>query len=149
MVDGAALRGARDALTTRPDGPLAAVCVGTPHLSLREVGYLLALLDGGRIHPSVAVYAQTGRDVLAELRRRGEHEALRERGVRVVVDTCTYFGPILRTAAGVVMTDSAKWAYYAPANLGVEVVLGSTEECVRSAREGRILRDAELWGERG
>ena len=31
------------------------------------------------------------------------------------------------------MTDSGKWAYYAPANIGAEVVLGSLAECVASA----------------
>ena len=43
------------------------------------------------------------------------------------------------------MTNSAKWAYYAPANLGLDVAFGSTEECVRSAVLGRIWRDSRLW----
>jgi predicted aconitase len=45
------------------------------------------------------------------------------------------------------MTDSGKWAWYAPANIGVEVVIGGLEECVRSALEGRLVRDATLWGD--
>jgi predicted aconitase len=45
------------------------------------------------------------------------------------------------------MTDSAKWAWYAPANIGVQVTFGSLEECVRSAIEGYVVRDAELWGD--
>ena len=43
------------------------------------------------------------------------------------------------------MTNSAKWAYYAPANIGVEVAFGSLDECVRSAVAGRIVRDEGLW----
>ena len=43
------------------------------------------------------------------------------------------------------MTDSAKWSYYAPGNLGVEVVFGSLEDCVESAVAGRVLRDEGLW----
>ena len=43
------------------------------------------------------------------------------------------------------MTDSAKWAYYAPGNLGVEVVFGSLEDCVESAVAGRVVRDEGLW----
>jgi predicted aconitase len=43
------------------------------------------------------------------------------------------------------MTNSAKWAYYAPGNLGVEVAFGSLEECVASAAQGRVVRDEELW----
>jgi membrane protein implicated in regulation of membrane protease activity len=41
----------------------------------------------------------------------------------------------LRNGDGPVMTDSAKWAYYAPGNLGVDVVFGSLGECVRSAAD--------------
>jgi predicted aconitase len=65
--------------------------------------------------------------------------------VRLVVDTCTYVTAILRNTDGVVMTNSAKWAWYAPGNLGVEVAFGSLRECVDSAVEGRIVRDAALW----
>ena len=54
--------------------------------------------------------------------------------------------PILRHAAGPVMTDSAKWAYYAPGNIGAEVVFGSTEECIASAVAGRVVRDDGVWG---
>jgi predicted aconitase len=62
-----------------------------------------------------------------------------------VVDTCTYVTAILRNTDGVVMTNSAKWAWYAPGNLGVEVAFGSLRECVDSAVEGRIVRDDGLW----
>ena len=71
---------------------------------------------------------------------------LREAGVTILVDTCTYITPVLRNAAGPVMTDSGKWAYYAPGNIGAEVVFGSTEECVESAAAGRVIRDDRIWG---
>ena len=61
--------------------------------------------------------------------------------MRLVVDTCTYVTSVLRELAGVVMTNSGKWAYYAPGNLGVEVVFGSLRECVdRPCGEGRARR---------
>ena len=44
------------------------------------------------------------------------------------------------------MTDSAKWAYYAPGNIDVDVVFGTTEECIASAVAGRVVRDDRLWG---
>jgi predicted aconitase len=64
-----------------------------------------------------------------------------------VTDTCTYVSPLLGEVDGPVMTDSGKWAWYAPANVGVEVVFGSLEECVRSAIEGRVVRDPGLWAD--
>jgi predicted aconitase len=40
------------------------------------------------------------------------------------------------------MTDSAKWAYYAPGNIGASVIFGSTQECIESAAAGRVIREA-------
>jgi predicted aconitase len=64
--------------------------------------------------------------------------AIEAAGATVVVDTCTYFAPIIEAGGGVVMTNSAKWAYYAPSNLGVEVAFGSWADCVRSAVRGEL-----------
>jgi len=50
---------------------------------------------------------------------------------------------------GPVMTDSGKWAWYAPANIGVDVVFGGLQECVASAAAGRVVRDESLWGSDG
>ena len=38
------------------------------------------------------------------------------------------------------MTNSAKWAYYAPGNLAARVVYGTMRDCVASARAGRVVR---------
>jgi predicted aconitase len=43
------------------------------------------------------------------------------------------------------MTDSAKWAYYAPGNIGVAVAFGSVADCVESAVTGRMVFDGSLW----
>jgi predicted aconitase len=144
-VTGDSIRRARDSLTTDPQGPLAAVSIGTPHFSLAEFERLVALVDGASVHREVDLFVSTGRDVLAEVDNRGWLPSLESAGVQVVTDTCTYVTPILRPRPGVVMTNSAKWAYYAPGNIGVEVAFGSLEECVRSAIEGRIRRDEALW----
>ena len=58
----------------------------------------------------------------------------------VVTDTCTYLTPILERLDGAVMTNSGKWAHYAPGNLGVQVAFGELEDCVASAAAGRVAR---------
>jgi predicted aconitase len=133
------LRSARDALSTAPDGRLDAVSVGTPHFSVSEFKRLLQLLDGARVR--VPFYVSTGRDVLHAVDQLGLTPDLEAAGVTVVTDTCTYLTPILRPQVEVVMTNSGKWAYYAPANIGVRVVLGTLEECARSAVEGTVRRE--------
>ena len=66
-------------------------------------------------------------------------------GATVVGDICSYYAPGLRQAKGRSMTNSAKWAYYAPGMLPVEVSFGSLRECVESAVRGHVWRDPELW----
>lgn len=139
------LRAARDELSTTSRTDLAAVSLGTPHFSITEFEALVPLLDGARAHPGVELYVSTGRDVLAEVERRGWLRPLQKAGALVVTDTCTYITPIIRGSGGPVMTNSAKWAWYAPANIGAEVMFGSLEECVRSAVLGRVWRDERLW----
>jgi predicted aconitase len=146
VVTAARLRIARDELeTAKGGGRLGAVCVGTPHASLSELERLGELL--GRERPRVALWVNTGRETLAEAERRGVSAVLERSGVRIVTDTCTYLSPLLGAVEGPVMTNSAKWAWYGPANVGVEVSFGSLEECVRSALEGRIVRDPALWAD--
>ena len=149
QVSRAAIRAARDSLSTAADGRLATVSLGTPHFSIAEFGQLVPLLAGQRVHPDVECYVSTGRAVRDELAARGWLGTLEQAGVRIVVDTCTYITPILRKTArdGVAMTNSGKWAYYAPGNLGVAVVFGSLRECARSAILGEVWRDAELWAD--
>lgn len=140
------LRAARDALGAAADATLGGVALGTPHASLAELERYVAMLAGRRVHAECELLISTGRDVLAEAERRGVADLLRASGAEILVDTCSYLVPILRRTDRPVMTDSAKWAWYAPANVGVEVVHGSTAECIRSAVAGRVRRDPGLWG---
>lgn len=135
----------REELCTSSERKVAGVSLGTPHFSVAEFEQLIALLDGVTMHPDVDFWISTGRDVLATVKARGWDEPLRRAGVKVVVDTCTYITAILRDRPGVMMTNSAKWAHYAPGNVGARVVFGSLLECIRSAERGEVWRDESLW----
>lgn len=103
------------------------------------------MLGGRRIATEVEFFVSTGRDTLARIRDEGWEEELRSTGLQIVTDTCTYITPILSGRPGAVMTNSAKWAWYAPNNLGYQVVFASLEECVESAVAGRVWRDESVW----
>lgn len=124
-----------------PGAALAAVSVGTPHFSLAECAALESLLGGGQHRFAVDFYVNTSRYILWELEATGQAERLRAAGVQFVTDTCTYITPIMRQTQGLVMTNSGKWAHYAPANIGVQVAYGSLRECVRSAMQGKVCFD--------
>jgi predicted aconitase len=131
---------ARDAqrrLSTAGDtSRMDAVAIGSPHLSLAEFDALERLLAGRRL--TIPIHACTGRHVVAELDRRGRRKRLEELGVVVVADTCVVVTPILPpNASGVLMTNSGKFAHYAPGNTGYAVIYASLADCVESAITGK------------
>ena len=136
-------------LATVPDGRIQVVALGSPHFSLHEFEKLLPLVEQYPPHPSVDFIVCTNRLALVALQKRGWLAQLRAAGVRVIVDTCVVVTPIVRGNGGVLMTNSGKFAHYSPGNIGLEVIFGSLEECVRSAAEGEVWRDKTLWMDKG
>jgi predicted aconitase len=116
------------------DGPIGAISVGTPHFSARELK-ALATLVAGQV-TTMPFYVNTSRDVLAEVEPVGVISAIEAFGATMVTDTCTYITPIMDQVQGRVMTNSAKWAFYAPGNLGVGVLFAGLEACVATAISG-------------
>jgi predicted aconitase len=139
------LRVARDSLATVPDGSIQVVALGSPHFSPAEFAQLLPLLAQFPPHPTVEFIVCTHRIVYAGLQKNGGLAQLEAVGVQVVVDTCVVVTPIVRARQGNLMTNSGKFAHYAPGNIGFQTVFGSLEECVRSAALGRVWRDKTLW----
>jgi predicted aconitase len=128
-------------LTTIADAaPIRAIALGTPHFSLTEFARLMPLLDGFVPASGVDLYVNLARDTHAELDRRGWRHRLEAAGFTLVVDTCTYVTAVMRELDGPVMTNSGKWAHYAPGNLGVDVAFGTLAECIASAASGRVTR---------
>jgi predicted aconitase len=101
---------------------------------------LIPLLEQLAPSRGVPIYVNTGRATLDGLRRNGTLRRIEGRNLITVTDTCTYLTPILERLDGVVMTNSGKWAHYAPGNLGVQVAFGELEDCIASAAAGRVVR---------
>ena len=122
-------------------GKLQAISLGTPHFSYTEFEHLVRLLDGRKIADGLVFYLTTSRHVLEQVAAKGWAEQLTRSGIKIITDTCTYFSPQVNGLEGLVMTNSAKWAYYAPGMLPVQVVIGSLSECVESAVTGKVVLD--------
>ena len=125
----------RELTTATRDSRLGGVSIGTPHLSRDQLVAIAAQLDRRRV--SVPTFATTSRAVAAA--EPDAVQQLEDCGVTIVRDTCTYGPSKVITPNGAMMTNSAKWAYYAPSQLGYQVVLASRVDCVESAVGGRIL----------
>lgn len=142
-----ALNDARAELSSADGAQLDAVVLGSPHFSLQECLQLAEIICGQRIHPSVEFIVTTNRIVTTALQARGVLQTLTDAGVRVCEDTCILLSPMLRKEIRVLMTNSAKYAYYTPNLLERRVVFGGLRDCVASAVQGRVVRDEKRWRE--
>jgi predicted aconitase len=139
------LREARRELTTAEGETLDMVVLGSPHFSLAEFQQLSPLLEGRHAHPRVKFLVTSSRAMVRLADKAGCLAPLRDFGGQVTVDTCILASPMLPDAIKMLMTNSAKYAYYAPGLLNARVTFGSLEDCVRSAVAGSVVRDETAW----
>jgi len=121
------------------------VVLGSPHFSLAEFRQLAPLLEGRKGHPDVTFLVTSSRAMVSLARDNGLLESLEAFGGKVTVDTCILTTPMLFPQTRRLMTNSAKYAYYGPGLLDVEVAFGNMADCVRSAVEGSVRTDRSLW----
>jgi len=139
------LRAARHDLTTADGKKLDMVVLGSPHFSMAEFRTLAPLLEGSHTHPDVQFLVTSSRAMTLLAKKAGYLQAVEDFGGKITVDTCILATPMLPADIRTLMTNSAKYAYYAPGLLGTEVTFGALKDCVQSAVEGRVIRDNTLW----
>jgi len=139
------LRAARNELTTADGRELDMVILGSPHFSLAEFARLAPLVAGRRAHPRVKFLVTSSRLMKERAHEQGVLAPILEFGAQVTLDTCILASPMLPPEIKTLMTNSAKYAYYAPSLLNTRVTFGSLADCVASAIEGRVVRDETVW----
>ncbi|HVC20951.1 MAG TPA: aconitase X catalytic domain-containing protein [Vicinamibacterales bacterium] len=140
-----ALRAARAELSNAEGTELDMVLLGSPHFSIDEFRRLVPLVEGRKRHPRVKLLVTTGRSQREQAEREGVLAPILDFGADITLDTCPLASPMLPPEIRTLMTNSAKYAYYAPSLLDTRVAFGSLADCVRSAIEGRIVRDDSAW----
>jgi cis-L-3-hydroxyproline dehydratase len=139
------LRAARQELTTADGRDLDMVILGSPHFSVAEFRQLAPLVAGRRAHPRVKFLITSGRLMKELAEAAGVLAPIVEFGAQITLDTCILASPMLPAEIQTLMTNSAKYAYYAPSLLNTRVTFGSLADCVGSAIEGRVVRDESVW----
>jgi cis-L-3-hydroxyproline dehydratase len=139
------LRAARAELTTADGDRLDMVILGSPHFSIEEFKRLAPLLAGKRRHPDVKFLVTSSRLMRELAAEAGVLDPILEFGAQITLDTCILTSPMLPPEIKTLMTNSAKYAYYAPSLLNTRVTFGSLADCVRSAVDGRVVRDDSVW----
>ncbi|WP_085715252.1 aconitase X [Pseudomonas sp. B28(2017)] len=122
-------------LNSARDNRVDVVSLGNPHFSLSEFAHLARLCRGRQRHPDVVLAITCGRAVLEQAREAGHIAVIEAFGATLVTDTCWCMlgEPVIPPAAKTLMTNSGKYAHYAPGLVGRKVHFASLAECVDTA----------------
>ena len=134
-------------LNSARDSRVDVVSLGNPHFSLTEFAHLARLCQGRHRHPDVVLAITCGRAVLEQAREAGHIAVLEAFGVTLVTDTCWCMlgEPVIPPSARNLMTNSGKYAHYAPGLVGRKVHFASLAECVDAACSATASGRLPLW----
>jgi len=128
-------------------GEVDLVALGSPHFSAPECRAFARLMAGRNVHPKVTAIITLGRATLSEIEADGTAASLRSSGVRLVPDLCwcSISEPVFPPEARVLMTNSGKYAHYAPGLCQREVRFGSLAACAETACSGAAPATPPGW----
>ncbi|KIV87696.1 hypothetical protein PV11_03226 [Exophiala sideris] len=134
-------------LNTATDPSVGLISLGNPHFSLEEFAKLAALLTGRKKHTGVELVVTTSRAVAEQASQAGYIEVLEYFGGSVINDTCWCMldEPVIPLNAKNIMTNSAKYAHYAPGMVHRKVHFGSLSRCIEAACNGVVTRAPPVW----
>jgi len=123
------------------------VALGNPHFSLTECAKLARLCDGREKDKNVCLAVTLGRAVHEQARAAGYISRLEKFGALLINDTCWCMlgEPVIPPTARTLMTNSGKYAHYAPNLTGRKVHFGSLAECVDASCNGRAGGQVPVW----
>lgn len=123
------------------------VALGSPHFSIAECNAFADLMDGTRVHPDVTTIITLGRQSLGAITASGVKARLEETSIKIVPDLCwcSISEPVFPPEANTLMTNSGKYAHYAPGLSQRAVRFGSLAQCAQTARTGFAPEHPPLW----
>jgi len=134
-------------LNSARDREVKMISLGNPHFSLSEFSRLADLCQGRDKHPHVVLAITCGRTVLEQARTAGHLAVIEAFGATLITDTCWCMlgEPVIPVDARSLMTNSGKYAHYAPGLVGRSVHFASLAECVDSACNGIASGRLPAW----
>lgn len=123
------------------------VALGSPHFSAAESAVFADLMEGHHVHPDVATIITLGRGTLTTIAANGVKARLEAAGVTIVPDICwcSISEPVFPPSAEVLMTNSGKYAHYAPGLSNRAVRFGSLAQCAQTAQTGTAPINPPPW----
>jgi len=141
------LRRSWDELNSADEAEVGLIALGNPHFSLSEFACLAELCAGRSKHAQVSLVITCGRAVLEQARDAGHIAPLQAFGATLLTDTCWCMlgEPVVPTGCRTLMTNSGKYAHYAPGLVGRAVHFASLAECVDAACSGQASGRVPRW----
>jgi predicted aconitase len=134
IFDADARRATYASLRTRTGDDIDSAILGCPHASIREIAEIADLLKGRRVAAGVRLWVDAARGTKGQSDAIGYTRMIEDAGGRILCDTCP---TNMRIPSRRLVTNGFKQAHYARGMTGAEVIVASTEACVRAAVEGR------------
>ncbi|MEP5193938.1 MAG: aconitase X [Roseobacter sp.] len=123
------------------------VALGSPHFSLGETRIFADLMAGRMCTAETACIITMGRETGQQAQTEGLIERLEASGVQVFHDLCwcSISEPVFPPDARNLVTNSGKYAHYAPGLSGRTVRFASLAECADAAVEGHLAAGLPDW----
>lgn len=123
------------------------VALGSPHFSAAECNAFADLMEGRHVNPDVATIITLGRGTLTTISANGVKARLEASGVTIVPDICwcSISEPVFPPSAKVLMTNSGKYAHYAPGLSNRAVRFGALAQCALTAQSGIAPTTPPPW----
>lgn len=134
-------------LYTASDASVGLVSLGNPHFSFEEFASLAELCSGRQKDNQVELVITTSRAVRDKATAAGFVDIVESFGASIITDTCWCMisEPVIPVESKNIMTNSAKYAHYAPGMVQRGVHFGSLSSCVEAACSGRASRAIPAW----
>lgn len=134
-------------LNTAVHSQVDVICLGNPHFSLNECSTLAALCKERLKHSDIKIYVTLGRAIYNRAADNGYVQSLEAFGVEFITDTCWCMltAPVIPETAHVLMTNSGKYAHYAPGLVGKSIYFDCLAMCVEAACTGQHTSQPPAW----
>jgi predicted aconitase len=135
-------------LNTAKDCSVSMVSLGNPHFSLEEFNALARMCSDGRKRKhDIPLVITTSRYIYDQALKSGLLDILDGYGAEIIADTCWCMlrEPVATPGGGNIMTNSGKYAHYAPGLVQRDVHFGSLQECVDASCTGERQPTVPSW----
>lgn len=142
VLDETSLKAAVDSLNTATDPSVGLVSLGNPHFLFEEFQALSKLCENQQKCDAVSMIITTNQATYKDAMAAGLVSSIECFGASIITDTCWCMiaEPVIGLHVRNIMTNSSKYAHYAPGMCQRGVHFGSLAQCVDAAQLGRFER---------